>query len=128
MIEEIRRAILNDGCIYGIRVDDFDYEIGDTCNVSHELFQDPKYDANDNLLYPYCETGIYAGYYDAGELNGTSALEINGSNIDKALEQVKMYMGKNIYIIKGENYENGNDLDEIIIEDAVVVAKFEVAE
>jgi hypothetical protein len=112
---------------FGLRKDDFNYNIGDICNNSHELFQDPIYDENDELLYPYCEDGIYKGYYDAGELDGTCAIMISlnetKNEIQNKLEKMKMYYAKNLYLIGSNSFNNGNDNDEIIINNAIVIEK-----
>ena len=65
--------------------------------------------------------GAYAGFYDGGELDGTCALEISESNIKEMLEAVKSY-GDKIYLIGGNAMEYGNDVDEIIIKEAEVIA------
>ena len=126
-IEDINKLLSDNDCYYGLRAEDFEYEIGDICHKSHQLFQDPNYDENGELIYPYCENGIYEGFYDAGELNGTCAIEVENNNesIIKALERTETYFGDYIYLIKGSNCENGNDIGEIIISDATVVGKFE---
>lgn len=112
---------------FGLRKDDFNYNVGDSCNISHQLFQDPMYDDEDELIYPYCEDGIYQGYYDAGELNGTSAIEIDSEDtleiINKKIKDMSMYFGNNLYLIAGNNYKYGNDYNEIIISGATVVEK-----
>lgn len=107
---------------YGLRIDDFEYSVGDTCNNSHELFQDPMYDDNDNPVYPEGE-GIYEGYYDAGELDGTSCIKVTAENIEWALDTIKQYMGEHIYLIAGDGCQSGNDIDEIIISNATVILK-----
>lgn len=57
-------------------------------NNSHQLFQDPQYnDTYTALLYPYICEGPYAGFYDAGELNGACALEISENNIEEMLKK-----------------------------------------
>jgi len=110
---------------FGLRKDDFNYNIGDICNNSHDLFQDPIYDDDGELLYSYCENGIYKGYYDAGELNGTSAVEILADeseiNIIKKIDKMSMYLGDHLYLIAGNDFTHGNDNGEIIINDANVV-------
>lgn len=113
---------------FGLRADDMEYRIGDICNNSHQLFQDPIFDECGDLMYPMVEDhdSPYYGYYDAGELNGTCAVKFNPYNedsIESALEAVKMYSGKNLYIIAGYSIEHGNDADEIIIEDAIVLGR-----
>ena len=117
---------------FGLRADDRVYEIGNTVDNSHQLYADPQYtdDSCEELLYPYIEEGPYKGYYDAGELEGTCAvkIEVRGKRdeeriaaIEKALEEVRDYRGKHIYVIAGEQFESGNDIDEIIIEEAKVL-------
>ncbi|MDD3369123.1 MAG: hypothetical protein PHP50_09600 [Lachnospiraceae bacterium] len=107
---------------YGVRIDDFDYDIGDICNNSHQLYQDPMYDENDNLIYPE-GTGNYREYYDAGELNGTSCIQVDSEDINDNIEKIKQYEGKNLYLIAGNYSEGGNDSNEIVIEKAKVLYK-----
>ena len=119
-IEEIRNIIEEAEYDYiGIRADSRDYQIGEVMDNSHQLFQDPQYAdfACTELLYPYITDGVYAGFYDAGELDGTCALEISESNIKEMLEAIKSY-GDKIYLIGGNAMEYGNDVDEIIIKEA----------
>ena len=125
-IEDISKLLSDDNYYYGIRAEDFEYQVGDNCHKSHQLFQDPICDENGDEIYPYCEDGIYEGYYDAGELEGTCAIEVeaNVKSIINALEKVNNYFGDYIYLIKGISCENGNDIGEIIINDAIVVGKF----
>lgn len=73
------------------------------------------------LLYPYITEGPYAGFYDAGELDGTCALSVSENNVKEMLEVVKNY-GEKIYLIGGNSMEYGNDVDEIIIRNAEVIA------
>ena len=128
-VNDIQRICEESGCGYfGLRADDMEYRIGDICNNSHQLFQDPIFDDFGNLLYPAVEDpeSPYYGYYDAGELDGTCAVKFNPDNedsIESALEAVKMYSGKNFYIIAGDTMEYGNDAGEIIIREAEVIGK-----
>lgn len=123
-IEEIRDLIGESeyACI-GIRADDRDYQIGEVMDNSHQLFQDPQYTDFEcvELLYPYISEGPYAGFYDGGELDGTCALGVSENNIEEMIEAVKSY-GEKIYLIGGNSMEYGNDVDEIIIRDAEVIA------
>lgn len=122
-VEEIRELISKSeyDCI-GIRADSREYQIGETVNNSHQLFQDPQYnDDYTELLYPYIYEGPYAGFYDAGELNGACALEVSENNIEEMLKKVKSY-GNKYYLIGGDSMEYGYDADEIIIRDAEVIA------
>lgn len=108
---------------YGIRVDDHLYDVGDTCYNSHQLFQDPDYDYDGNLIYPYCESGPYEGLYDAGELDGTCAIGIFQDNIETALKHSKCYSGSHMYLLGSEWAHDGNDQDELVMEDAKVLMK-----
>ena len=122
-IEEIRKLISEAEYDYiGVRADSREYQVGDIMDYSHQLFQDPQ-DNDDytELLYPYIYEGPYAGFYDGGELDGTCALSVSENNIEEMLEAVKNY-GEKIYLIGGNLMEYGNDVDEIIIRDAEVIA------
>ena len=114
--------------VYGFRMDSFKYSVGDTTYDSHELFQDPDYDYEGNLIYPYIDSGLYAGYYDGGELNGTSAIYFDlydDESIAKAFKTVQQYNTtgtyKYIMILGGYYYEWGNDPGEVVIRDAQVL-------
>lgn len=115
---------------FGLRADDMDYQVGDICNNSHQLFQDPDFDEFDELIYPEVldENSPYYGFFDAGELNGTCAVGFNEDyepSIAKALEAIENYFGEYLYIIAGNSIEYGNDENEIIIKDAEVLKKVE---
>lgn len=122
-IEEIRDLINEAEYEYiGIRADKRDYQIGEIMDNSHHLFEDPQYnDDYTELLYPYISKGVYAGFYDAGELNGTCALRISENNIEEMLKRVMSY-GSKYYLIDGNSMEYGYDEDEIIIKNAEVIA------
>lgn len=125
MTDDEIKEIIEEGKynFYGLRADQAEYEIDDVANKSHQLFQDPQYDDYGELKYQLGE-GRYSGYYDAGELDGTCAVETTEYNIENALKDVRVYDGKNLYLIAGDAAENGNDDGEIIIEDAVVLYKW----
>ena len=124
-VNEIKEAIGNtDYEFYGIRIDEIKYNVGEIANNSHQLFQDPDFDEDGELIYPYIEDGIYEGFYDAGELSGTCTIGFNvedEGSIQKALEIVKMYLGSYIHILGGYFAVGGNDLGELIISDAEVL-------
>lgn len=128
-VQEIQKICKNSEYEYfGLRADDLDYQIGDICNDSHQLFQDPDFDEDGELIYPSIEDteSPYYGFYDAGELDGTCAVKFDPddeNSILAALETVKMYSGKNLYIIAGNSMEYGNDEGEIIIREAEVIGK-----
>lgn len=114
--------------IFRLRKDDLEYKIGDILPNSHQLYQDPQYTdfTCTELLYPYIEEGIYKGFYDAGELNGTSAIYVDKDKIKESMEDVKSYNGKYLYLIAGNDYSEGNDINEIIIENAKVIKILEM--
>lgn len=129
MFDKIKKAVENmDFGFFGIRIDEIKYNVGENANDSHQLFQDPEFDEDGELIYPYIEEGIYAGFYDAGELDGTCAIGFdpeNDGSIQKALGLVKSYCGSYIHIIGGNYAEYGNDRGEIIIRNAEVLAVYE---
>lgn len=106
---------------YGIRKDDYEYNVDDTCYNSHSLFQDPDYDYEGNLIYPYCDSGPYEGFYDGGELDGTCAIGIYDGGVRQALRRMKTYVGDHLYLIGSDYIEEGNDTDEFVMEDATVL-------
>lgn len=127
-VEDIKKAIEGtDYEYYGIRSDKgIRYKTGETANASHQLFQDPQYLDDDmtELAYPYVEEGIYAGYYDAGEMDGTCAVGFNpddDESIKRALEEIRSYPGNYIHVLGGNSAECGNDAGEVIIENAIVL-------
>lgn len=124
-VEEIKNLISKAEYDYiGIRADSRDYQIGEVMDNSHQLFQDPQYADFEctELLYPYISEGTYAGFYDGGELDGTCALEVSERNIEEMLERVMSY-GSKYYLIGGNSMEYGNDDEEIIINNAEVIAR-----
>ena len=115
-VEEIKNIIENAEFEYiGIRADSRDYKIGEVMNNSHQLFQDA--DCGGELV----EEGPYAGFYDAGELDGTCALKVSEDNIEDAITKAEAY-GKKFYLIGGDAMEYGYDDGEIIIKEAEVIA------
>lgn len=128
-LDDIKKAVAGtEFWHYGLRVDEgIRYSIGDTANNSHQLFQDPEYDDDGELLYPYIEDGVNKGLYDAGELDGTCTIGFDAeddASIAKAIEQIKMYFGEHIHVLGGDYAEDGNDRGEIIIRDAEVLGVY----
>lgn len=123
VIEEIRELINELKYKHiGVRADNRKYQVGEIMDNSHQLFADPQYnDSFTELLYPYVSDGPYAGFYDAGELNGTCALGISENNIEEMLKRVMSY-GSKYYLIGGNSMEYGYDEDELIIKNAEVIA------
>lgn len=129
-VEDIKKAISNTEFeFYGLRVDDgIRYNVGDTANNSRQLYQDPDFDEDGELIYPYIEDGIYKGFYDAGELDGTCTIGFeteDDASIEKAIAQVKMYFGDNAHLLGGDYAEEGNDRGELIIRDAEVLGVYD---
>lgn len=125
-VENIKEAISGtDFEFYGLRVDDgIRYNVGDTANNSHQLYQDPDFDEDGELIYPYIEDGANKGLYDAGELDGTCVIGFDvedDASITRALERIKMYFGDYIHVLSGDYAEGGNDIGELIIRDAEVL-------
>lgn len=109
---------------YGLRVDAIGYNVGDTASASHQLYQDDMYNDDGNLMYPR-GTGIYAGYYDAGEIDGTSAIAVESDTIDRAIKALSTYNGNYIHLIAGDSVIDGVDAGEYTIKSATVLASYE---
>lgn len=129
-VEDIKNAISGtDFEFYGLRVDEgIRYNIGDIANNSRQLFQDPDFDDDGELVYPYIEDGVNKGLYDAGELDGTCTIGFDAeddASIAKAIEQIKMYFGGYIHVLGGDYAEGGNDRGELIISGAEVLWVFD---
>lgn len=128
-VQDIKRICEESNFKYfGIRSDDMEYHVGDVCENSHQLFQDPQFDEFGELIFPEVEdsSSPYYGYYDAGELDGTCAVRFSPEDedsISNALEAANDYPGNHIYVIAGDSIEIGNDADEIIIMAAEVIFK-----
>lgn len=125
--EEIYKIEFDDYEYFGIRVDDFAYNVGDTAENSHQLYQDPDFDEDGNLIYEKGD-GIYSDFYDAGELDGTCTIEFNpqdAESIQNALDLVRSYYGNTIHILAGNSASYGNDEGELIIRNAKVLATYE---
>ena len=110
----------------GIRGDDRELEVGERFGNSHQLYQDPVDGAE------YIETGDYAGFYDAGELDGTCVWTIglhsafyepDEENIRWAIEQAKLF-GEHVYLVRSKcPTKAGEELGELIVEGAYVALK-----
>ena len=87
--------------IFGIRFDNRMLVPEEVFPKSHELFQDYMEDENGEQLYPDGE-GYYEGYYDAGELDGTSTIWVGRpEEIADALGTA--YNGKYVYLVVRRN-------------------------
>jgi len=54
-------------------------------------------------------------------LDGTCGVNINGRTIEKSIEVSNKYNGDYIMLIAGDNFEEGNDTREVVIENATVL-------
>ena len=111
---------------YGLRFDDAEYAADDTCNASHQWWQDDPNEGLDEDDAEYAPYNADLHLWDGGELDGTCAIMVTANNIDQALARMNMYKccGGNLYLIAGDCADNGNDVDEIVINDANVLEKF----
>ena len=71
--------------------------------------------------------GPYSGYYDLGELDGTSAIRIDPEyepDVKKGIKLIEQYksLGGYIYIIAGSGSEEGWDPGEVVIQSPTVLA------
>lgn len=129
-VNDIKKNVCNTNfSFYGIRVDSgIAYNVGDIANASHQLYQDPYYNEDCELIYPYIEDGIYAGFYDAGELGGTCTIGFDAeddASIARALEQIKFYFGDYMHVLGGDYAEVGSDSGELIIANAEVLGVYD---
>lgn len=120
--EEITRILEKEEYeVYGLRVDDRIYNVGDICSPSHQLWQDEV----EGL--PYDEE---LGFWVGEELNGTCSIGIDtqygvdSDGINKALALIEYYEGEHVYLIAGDYCEGGNDEGEYIIGEAKVLAVY----
>jgi hypothetical protein len=119
---------------YGMRADRSGLNAGDDLPLSHQWMQDYQDywesdwsgDPYDDPYHPYNKD---LGCWDAGELIGTCALylspKMSPDQIEKIISEMRYYLSKNapcIYLIGGDDMENGNDINETIIENARVLA------
>lgn len=125
--EEIRSICDESECeSFGFRMDFKKYQVGEECEISHQLFQDPWFDDDGELLYEQDTDpeSPYYGFYDAGELDGTCSIGFDPDDpesIRKALEMIDIYPGEYFTVIGGTWSAGGNDDGEDIINDAVVL-------
>ena len=100
---------------YGIRVDaDIKYNVGDICNNSHNWWQDDPEDGSKYNADMQC--------WDGGELDGTCCLAVTPETFEKVLQKSNMYFGEHVTLIAGDYADCGNDIGELIIKDAKVIA------
>jgi len=129
-VEMIKKAINeSENNFFGLRYDSNNYAIGDSCENSHQWYQDADNIENFDELTEEEIDEIYnsdMGCYDAGELSGTCCIKVTANTVDEALERISMYQYDSeceLILISGDYAEEGNDVEEIIIENATVIAK-----
>lgn len=116
----------SDYWVFGIRADSRDLPNGYQLEPSHDWFQDYPgecEDPYDDPDYPFDEE---MDCWDGGNLKGTCSIDLELESAESAIERVKreyLVPGGHIYLIAGNTGHHGNDTDEIIIRDAVVLAK-----
>lgn len=100
--------------VYGLRMDEAEYEAGDICENSHDWWQD---DPEDGSEYN-ADLGLWMGE----ELDGTCSVMVTADSIESALNRVRAYNpGGRLYLIGGYDWEEGNDIDEVIVRNARVL-------
>lgn len=110
--QKVLSALIENGysfCYYGVRTDDALYEVGD------ELPESRSWDDNNptgEILPGTCATGFGSLWYD----------DDDAAAVDKTLALQEDYVGDHQYLIAGDRCTYGDDIGEIIIERAVVVA------
>lgn len=109
ILEKIEKSNLNH---FGIRSEDRSLEEGYELEASHD-WEDNE--MQDELLSGTCATGIGYLWLD-GEQEDVDTLQ-------KAISANGGRYGDHVYIIGGDSYEDGNDDGEVIISDAIVIAK-----
>lgn len=113
--------------VYGIRVDENDiYNIGDTCHNSHNWYLGDGVTDDEAQESGWTYNSDVMGY-DCGELNGTCAAWVDDSaeRIAAALDEIKMYGRGTVYLIAGNRFDYGWENNEVVIEDARVLAVME---
>jgi hypothetical protein len=117
--EKIMAAIIESGntyCHYGLRTDDLELTIGQeldwSIDGSYEGETATAETGEQVYLNGTCATGFGFLWYD----------EDDREAVEKAVNTNSEYIGKHKYLIAGSSCEYGDDTDEIIIPDAVVVA------
>ncbi|MDD3016752.1 MAG: hypothetical protein PHR41_09735 [Lactococcus chungangensis] len=117
IIEQLQKIIDESECFsYGVRCEEKDYyKVGDELRNSHDWWQDDPEDGT--------EKDEEMEMWDGGELGGTCAISLS-KGLEYAIEKAKRYnYGNVIYLIGGSWDYDGNDVDEVVIENAVVLAK-----
>ena len=122
-VQEILNKVNEEGySVVAIRhcAEDEDYTVGDICRNSYDWNYEldcSTYDTDDPV-----ELEGTCGYHVRGFEN-LDAYEIEEAAeiFEKAMKEAETYYGK-VVIIAGYRYTYGNDVNEVIIEDAEVIA------
>lgn len=109
--------------VYAVRCGSNGAEIGEILDNSHDWFQDADNIEGFFEMTEEEQDAIYNadfGCYDGGELNGVSCIRINEENVEEVIERVSKIYGISgeIVLVGGYDYEEGNDVDEIILANA----------
>lgn len=96
------------GC-YGLRTDSRVLNVGDELGCSRDLYWE---NTEETYLNGTCATGFGYLWYDEDDID----------EVRKALKRQQDYDGAHMYLIAGDSSEYGDDPQEIIIKNAVVVA------
>lgn len=119
----------SDSEYFGLRYDYNNYSISDSCENSHQWYQDADSLDNYDELSEEELDELYnsdMGCYDAGELDGTCCIRVTEGTVEAALKRMEMYHYDDeceLILISGDYAEEGNDVEEIVIENATVIAK-----
>lgn len=112
---------------YAVRREDCIYDSGDWAFNSNILLQDPQYDDNGELIYPLCTEGPYKGFYVGPMLPGTCGIMFyDRYTLYEAIKSLN-YNGDRLTIIGGDTFEYGEDINEVIIHNARVIAQYELS-
>jgi len=66
----------------------------------------------------------YDGESTGEELYGTAAVEVKKDNIPTQLSKLEPYLGNKVVLMGSYQYQHGEDKDEIVMKDAVILATF----
>ena len=121
--EIVRKGLFEEYNVYGLRADRDKIMPGERLKKSHQWYQDDPSAWGEDC--PYDED---MHMWDGGELDGTCAAGIPDyacdleKEIGLALERARTYTGC-VYLIGGSGADRGNDIGEMIIADAVCIAR-----
>lgn len=122
-VQEILNKVNEEGySVVAIRhcAEDEDYTVGDICRNSYDWNYEldcSTYDTDEPV-----ELEGVCGYHVRGFENlDTDEIEEAAELLNKALKGAELYCGEMV-VIAGHSYTYGNDENEVIIEDAEVIA------